>query len=453
MAKGKDITKISDLIPDANNYNKGTEFGSGLIAKSIQKNGLGRSLLLDKNGKVIAGNKTLEGTVAAGFNDEDIIVVKTDGTKLVVVQRTDLDLDTRKGKEMALADNATAKANLAWDYEALGADFQSDELEAWGVFAEESNGGFGDNSLNSEAQEEQDDKEAIALTKLSDRFIAPPFSVLDTRQGYWIERKRYWKTVIGDDGESREQTLSKTEGSMLNAINSGVSILDPVLAECMTLWFGMKGGRAFDPFAGDTVFGYVSASKGMSFTGIELRKEQADLNNKRVDGMAAKYVCDDGQNVATHIEAGSQDLLFSCPPYFDLEVYSDSPLDASNQKEYTDFLEILDNAFTAAISRLKNNRFAVIVIGDIRDKKGFYRKLPDAIKEIFHKNRMQLYNEIILVESLGTLPQRAARGMNNRKVGKCHQNILVFYNGKAEEINKHFEQIKFEYDEGTDVEL
>lgn len=135
-AKGKDITKISDLIPDANNYNKGTEFGSGLIAKSIQKNGLGRSLLLDKNGKVIAGNKTLEGTVAAGFNDEDIIVVKTDGTKLVVVQRTDLDLDTRRGKEMALADNATAKANLAWDYETLGADFQSDELEAWGVFAD-----------------------------------------------------------------------------------------------------------------------------------------------------------------------------------------------------------------------------------------------------------------------------------------------------------------------------
>jgi hypothetical protein len=139
MAKGKDITKISDLIPDANNYNKGTEFGSGLIAKSIQKNGLGRSLLLDKNGKVIAGNKTLEGTVAAGFNDEDIIVVKTDGTKLVVVQRTDLDLDTRRGKEMALADNATGKANLSWDYEALGADFQMDELESWGVFAENVN--------------------------------------------------------------------------------------------------------------------------------------------------------------------------------------------------------------------------------------------------------------------------------------------------------------------------
>ena len=110
--KEKEITKISDLVPDANNYNKGTEFGQGLIEKSIRKNGLGRSLLIDRNGKVIAGNKTLEATVASGFDEDKIRVIKTDGTELIVVQRTDLDLDTRKGKEMALADNATSKANI-----------------------------------------------------------------------------------------------------------------------------------------------------------------------------------------------------------------------------------------------------------------------------------------------------------------------------------------------------
>ncbi len=182
MAKTKEISRISDLIPDANNYNKGTEFGSGLIAKSIQKNGLGRSLLLDKNGKVIAGNKTLEGTVAAGFNDEDIIVVKTDGKKLVVVQRTDLDLDTKRGKEMALADNATAKANLAWDYEAMSADFESVELEAWGVFPDESEGGFGDNSLNSEAQEDDYEVPEVETVKtdivLGDLFEIGPHRLL-----------------------------------------------------------------------------------------------------------------------------------------------------------------------------------------------------------------------------------------------------------------------------------
>jgi len=127
MAK-KAITKLSELTPDANNYNKGTEFGGGLIAKSLRKLGAGRSILLDKNGKVIAGNKTLENAVNAGFGDEDLIVVQTTGKQIVAVQRMDLDLDSKMGKEMALADNATAKANIEWDTEALSADWSSDEL-------------------------------------------------------------------------------------------------------------------------------------------------------------------------------------------------------------------------------------------------------------------------------------------------------------------------------------
>jgi len=134
MAK-KAITKLSELTPDANNYNKGTEFGGGLIAKSLRKLGAGRSILLDKNGKVIAGNKTLENAVNAGFGDEDLIVVQTTGKQIVAVQRMDLDLDSKMGKEMALADNATAKANIEWDTEALSADWSSDELNGWGVQA------------------------------------------------------------------------------------------------------------------------------------------------------------------------------------------------------------------------------------------------------------------------------------------------------------------------------
>ena len=132
MAK-KAITKLSELTPDANNYNKGTEFGGGLIEKSLRKLGAGRSILLDKNGKVIAGNKTLENAVNAGFGDDDLIVVQTTGKQIVAVQRMDLDLDSRMGKEMALADNATAKANIEWDTEALSADWSSDELNDWGV--------------------------------------------------------------------------------------------------------------------------------------------------------------------------------------------------------------------------------------------------------------------------------------------------------------------------------
>jgi len=134
MAKAKEIKRISDLVPDDNNYNKGTEFGASLIEKSVRKLGAGRSVLADKNGNIIAGNKATEGIINAGFKDEDIIVVPTDGTKLVVVQRTDLDLNTKRGRELALADNATSAANLAWDHDALAKDWTTAETEEWGVY-------------------------------------------------------------------------------------------------------------------------------------------------------------------------------------------------------------------------------------------------------------------------------------------------------------------------------
>ena len=116
--------------------------------------------------------------------------------------------------------------------------------------------------------------------------------------------------------------------------------------------------------------------------------------------------------------------------------------DASNQDSYEDFLNIIRNAFTDSIKCLKNNRFAFIVVGDIRNKKGAYINFPNDIKQIFFDNDMVLYNEMILAESLGTLPQRVGRYMNNRTIGKCHQNVLVFYKGDTKEIKNVFNKIE-----------
>lgn len=123
--------KISDLVPDDKNYNKGNEFGNSLIEKSLRKNGAGRSILLDKNNRIIAGNKTIENAGSIGM--EDIIVVETTGNQIVAVKRTDIDLDSKKGREMALADNATAKANIEWDFDALDTDWTVDEQKDWGI--------------------------------------------------------------------------------------------------------------------------------------------------------------------------------------------------------------------------------------------------------------------------------------------------------------------------------
>ena len=110
-------TKIHDLIPDDNNFNEGTQYGQHLIEESLRKFGAGRSVLIDKNNRIIAGNKTIENAAAIGL--EDVIVVETTGDKIVAVKRTDVDLDSKEGREMALADNATGMANLKLDYDAL----------------------------------------------------------------------------------------------------------------------------------------------------------------------------------------------------------------------------------------------------------------------------------------------------------------------------------------------
>ena len=132
MANVKEA-KLKDLIQDDRNLNAGTERGQQLIEKSLREFGAGRSILLDKNNRIIAGNKTHKNAELAGL--DDVIIVETDGTKLVAVKRTDVDLDTKKGRKMALADNATVKADLAWNTEELNAvadDFGIDTDE-WDV--------------------------------------------------------------------------------------------------------------------------------------------------------------------------------------------------------------------------------------------------------------------------------------------------------------------------------
>ena len=384
-----------------------------------------------------------------------------------VIKASELSEDERR--EFIIKDNI---GYGDWDMDVLANEWDSQDLDDWGLDVWQDNSdGEGESSTSDSSP---------ANASLNDRFVVPPFSILDTRKGYWQARKKMWRELIGDMGESRNDTLIQSpeikykdlyqrtrkhreelglsfkdylekyvpddvkEREAGKVLSAGVSLLDPVMAELVCRWFVLESCKSFDCFAGDSVFGYVSAHLGNEFVGIELRPEQAQLNNERTEGMAARYICDDGQNVAKHINADSQDLLFSSPPYFDLEHYSDLENDASNQKSYNDFIQILHNAFTAAIGCLKENRFAVIVVGDVRDKStGFYYDFCGDIKRIFKDGGMSLYNEIILIETGASTALRASRYMESRKVAKMHQNTLVFYKGKTKDIKKHYKKIEY----------
>ena len=125
------MSDISELKFDKKNFNKHTPEGMGLLEKSLNKFGAGRSILVDKDNNIIAGNGIVEAAQNAGITKTRI--VETTGDELVVVKRKDVELDSDQGREMALADNATAAADLAWDEDNLKDTFTEEQLGAWDV--------------------------------------------------------------------------------------------------------------------------------------------------------------------------------------------------------------------------------------------------------------------------------------------------------------------------------
>jgi hypothetical protein len=137
--------KLADFSPDPRNANKGTQRGEIQVEESLRRNGAGRSILVSSDGVILAGNKTSEQAGQIGL--EDVILVQSDGTRLVAVQRTDLHSSDPRARELAVADNRTAEVGLEWDAAELAAlanegidldvYFRQDELDALTMAAAE----------------------------------------------------------------------------------------------------------------------------------------------------------------------------------------------------------------------------------------------------------------------------------------------------------------------------
>lgn len=233
------------------------------------------------------------------------------------------------------------------------------------------------------------------------------------------------------------QKLAKKKGANI----TGTSVFDPVLCEVVYNWFGIKDGIVFDAFAGGPVRGIVAEMLGQKYIGIDLSQAQVDANQMNADelGVYPAWHCDDSRNADAYIPDGSADLVFTCPPYHNLEKYSDHPLDLSNMN-YADFIDAYSEIISISCSKLKENRFAVFVVGDVRDSKGAYRDFISDTKRIFQDNGLCLYNELILLEQYGTAPMRAGNIFKaKRKTIKVHQNVLVFYKGDINAISNIYD--------------
>lgn len=271
---------------------------------------------------------------------------------------------------------------------------------------------------------------------LRDDFIEPPFSVLDTKSGSWRDRANLWKTLgikseIGRDAKCMPKIkfLCDRGETKKGNMNNGISIFDPALCEVLYKWFCPDGGKILDPFAGGSVRGIVASHLGFKYTGIDIRPEQVESNREQAAQICKpenqpEWICGDSDKALDNV-TGEFDFVFSCPPYADLEVYSELEGDISNMP-YPEFLQAYKSIIKKACAKLKPGALACFVVGEVRDKNGNYIGfVPDTIKA-FMETGMHYYNEAVLLNSVGTAAIRARRNMYNQKLVKLHQNILVF---------------------------
>lgn len=270
------------------------------------------------------------------------------------------------------------------------------------------------------------------------RYIVPPFSVFDTKQKYWIDRREQWLKVTGNLTETKKEVLGE---GLMASINGGSSNFDPVLAEVIMKWFNVKNGAVLDPFGGEQTKGVISGALGLEYYGCEIRQDQVDYNA----GICKKYpnvhyVCGDSNDIDTLIEKREFDLVFTSPPYYDLEVYSEA--DLSSLGSYEEFMLQLENIYRKCAVMLARDRFFVVKVGEVRDKKtGEYRNFVGDTITIMKKIGLKYYDEFALINAVGTAPMRASNSFRTRKIVKLHQNVLVFFKGDPKNIPAHYEPI------------
>lgn len=289
---------------------------------------------------------------------------------------------------------------------------------------------------------------------LTERFGAPPVSVLDSRQGYWKTRRTAWLNLGIRGWEGRREGLTGSAGpsAFLDHIEGrgpidervtwrpGTSTFDPMLTELLVRWYSAPGHKVLDPFAGGSTRGLVTACLDRHYTGVDIRPEQTIANQTQAAELAAtgtlpdnhtpRWITGDARHTATLAAGDAYDLLLTCPPYWRAERYSDLPEDLSTAETYDEFLAGYQQTLTSSTQLMTPNAFAAIVTAPIRDNAGYILDLPSDTSGIMTGLGWRTYQQAILVTAIGPAAIRAGRSLETlRKLPAVHQNVTIYHRG------------------------
>lgn len=304
------------------------------------------------------------------------------------------------------------------------------------------------------------DKIKLPVKSLRERYLVPPFSILDTSVGEWLKARNAWEDIIKNRANNIRNEIAKSNTPYINPMdydegykglerNGNISTFDPFLCEILVRWFSRPNDIIYDPFAGGHVRGMVSAVLGRNYYGIDINDKQIKANYENYYSFCEKYQTDDIGAINWVVGDSSDfdyhgiieecNMVLMCPPYYNLEIYTDSPNDLSRQPTYEAFLEKFRKSVQISYESLEDDSFAVVVVEEIRDKDGImYGFVPDTVN-IFKSVGFLYYNEMILANRIMSLGVRCPKYFDrSRKVGRHHQNVFVFFKGNPKNIEDKF---------------
>jgi DNA modification methylase len=459
---------IDSIQPHPKNVRQGD---IGAISESLKAHGQYRPIVVDeRTGQILAGNHTWKAAKALGWSQIQVSLIQTkdDDEALRILladnKATDLADYDNDGLEQLLKQLAESDNGL------LGSLYDGDDLDLL----------INDNMFVETVGVE--DKFAISASTgaIAQRFGIAPFSIMDCRRSWWKQRRDYWlklgiesevgrneklkfsDTILNNAGRDKNLTLPNS-AIYANSADSdkpqynGTSVFDPVICEIAYRWYCPNNGYIFDPFAGGSVRGIVAAHLGMNYVGVELRSEQLEANNKQKTKLgegagSCEWINGDSRTVDLNIIETPINLIFSCPPYFDLEQYSDDENDLSNCKTYESFLIAYKEIITRSVNLLADNSFAVWIVSEIRDEQGNYRNFVGDTINAFEQAGMKYYNECVYVQQSGSWAMRIGRMFGaSRKIARIHQNILIFAKGDPFATTKTLGEGEWGYDNEPDL--
>lgn len=235
---------------------------------------------------------------------------------------------------------------------------------------------------------------------------------------------KYLKEIINDKCQVR-QTKNSNRSDRRHGVNNGkCSIFNPQLAQMILAAYAPLNGKVYDPFGGGGTRGYIATKMGYDYTGIEIREEEYNRVKEQMEqwGIDFNFILNDSTKYKPE---GDFDFVFSCPPYYDLEVYSDLAGDLSNANSYDEYLCMLKNVLQNCYDVLKKNCFAVFVVGNFRNKKGELENLNGDLITKAKDVGFKLWDELIWMGASNVALTRCGKFEKNRKSVRMHEYIII----------------------------